>query len=325
MHESSDSKSASEETDNATTDQDGSSEDEEISQKKKVVTDAEKDAETTEEPELIEEPKVEPKIESSVEPTVEPKFEAETEHDISEKPETPETLEIAESKSEEDIESIKTDTDQEEPTITTPEVEGEEEYEDKDDKSSKGSFLELDTETRERMKIIEEEEQRAAEEQRIAEEEAEFMETGIFAIKTSIGHEKMVANWIALRARKRKLSVFAILSPPKLRGYLLLEGVKNKEALQDLIKGVQHARSVVDGMSSLEEIEHFLTPKPLVSGIEEGDVVEIIAGPFKGEKAKVTQIDESKEEITVELFEAMVSIPVTIRGDHVRILEKEGK
>ncbi len=187
------------------------------------------------------------------------------------------------------------------------------------------SFLELDTETREKMLEIEEEELKKEEEERLAKEEAEFKESGIFAIKTSIGHEKMVANWLAIRARKRKLEVYAILSPPKLRGYLLLEGVKNKEALQDLIKGVQHARSVVDGTSSLDEIEHFLTPKPLVSGIEEGDVVEIIAGPFKGEKAKVTQIDESKEEITVELFEAMVSIPVTIRGDHVRILEKETK
>jgi transcriptional antiterminator NusG len=188
-----------------------------------------------------------------------------------------------------------------------------------------GSFLELDTDTRHKMDEIEESERLAEEAERAAEEDAELFETGIFAVKTSIGHEKMVANWLAIRARKRKMDVFAILSPPKLRGYLLLEGVKNKEALQDMIKGVQHARSVVDGTSSIEEIEHFLTPKPLVSGIEEGDVVEIIAGPFKGEKAKVTQIDESKEEITVELFEAMVSIPVTIRGDHVRILEKEGK
>ncbi len=182
------------------------------------------------------------------------------------------------------------------------------------------TFLELDKETQERMVEIE-----AAELEAVKTEEDEPTEVGIFAVKTSIGHEKMVANWLAMRARKRKIGVYAILSPPKLRGYLLLESVKNYEALQDMIKGVQHARSVVEGNTSLDEIEHFLTPKPLVSGIEEGDVVEIIAGPFKGEKAKVTQIDEAKEEITVELFEAMVSIPVTIRGDHVRILEKEAK
>src|SRR2546426_1151304 len=59
------------------------------------------------------------------------------------------------------------------------------------------------------------------------------------------------------------------------------------------------------------------------SGIMEGDIVELVAGPFKGEKARVMKIDETKEEITVELFEAMVRIPVTVRGDSVRVLQKE--
>ena len=74
---------------------------------------------------------------------------------------------------------------------------------------------------------------------------------------------------------------------------------------------------------NFSEIDHYLAPKPLVSGIMEGDVVELVAGPFKGEKARVQKIDEAKEEITVELFEAIVPIPVTVRGDHVRVLEKE--
>jgi transcriptional antiterminator NusG len=156
----------------------------------------------------------------------------------------------------------------------------------------------------------------------ISPEEEEFGLT-IFAIKTAIGHEKMVADRISSRARKRKFSVHSLLSPTKLRGYVLVECVNNRDAVKDLIKGLEHVRNVVDGETTLDEIEHFLTPKPLVFGIMEGDIVEIISGPFKGEKAKVQQIDESKEEITVELFEAMVSIPVTIRGDHVRVLEKE--
>lgn len=145
----------------------------------------------------------------------------------------------------------------------------------------------------------------------------------IFAIKTSIGHEKMVVNSIANRARKRHAEIFSILSPTKLRGYILVEGRKNVNSIQNLIKGLEHVKNIIEGDTALGEIEHFLTPKPLVSGIAIGDIVEIVNGPFKGEKARVKHIDESKEEITVELFEAMVSIPVTIRGDHVRVLEKE--
>jgi transcriptional antiterminator NusG len=95
-----------------------------------------------------------------------------------------------------------------------------------------------------------------------------------------------------------------------------------------LLKGVKKVRGIVRGEAgniSMEEIEHFLAPKPLVSGIVEGNIVELFAGPFKGEKARVQNIDEAREEITVELFEAMISIPITVRGDHVRVIEKELK
>jgi len=163
-----------------------------------------------------------------------------------------------------------------------------------------------------------------------ADEEPVFP-TAIYAIKTSIGHEKTVADGIAFKAKREKVEVFSILSPAPMRGYVYLEGV-NPDRLSDLVKGVKRARGMVrargttDAAASaipVEEIAHFLEPKPLVSGIVEGNIVEITQGPFKGEKARVIQIDETKEEITVELIEAMISIPITVRGDAVRVLEKE--
>jgi transcriptional antiterminator NusG len=144
----------------------------------------------------------------------------------------------------------------------------------------------------------------------------------ILAVKTSIGHEKAVADSLASRAKTKPIGVFAILSPATMRGYVLVEAM-NTDALKELVKGVRRTRGLVNGETTFGEIAHYLTPKPIVSGIVEGDIVELIAGPFKGEKARVQQIDESKEEITVELFEAMVPIPVTIKGEYVRVLEKE--
>jgi transcriptional antiterminator NusG len=144
----------------------------------------------------------------------------------------------------------------------------------------------------------------------------------IVALKASIGHERQVADDVASKAKASKSGIYAILAPTTLRGYVLIEGM-NTDELKETVRGIRRARGLVEGETSFEEIDHFLTPKPLVSGIMEGDVVELIAGPFKGEKARVKQIDETKEEITVELFEAMVPIPVTVRGDHVRVLEKE--
>lgn len=145
----------------------------------------------------------------------------------------------------------------------------------------------------------------------------------ILILKTSIGHERAVVDGVAGKAKiGNDKGIFALLAPGKLDGYVFMEAM-NTDLVRETCRGVRKAKGLVDGETNLTEIEHFLTPKPLVSGISEGDVVELVAGPFKGEKARVQKIDESKEEITVELFEATVPIPVTVRGDSVRVLEKE--
>lgn len=148
-------------------------------------------------------------------------------------------------------------------------------------------------------------------------------EDKIFAVKTAIGHEKAAATSLYNRIGTIKnKDVYSILSPQNLRGYLLIEA-RSRERLKLLLKGVPHVRTVVEGTAEMSEVEGFLTPQPAVKGVAPGDIVELIAGPFKGEKARVQHIEESREEITVELFESMVPIPITVRGDHIRVLEKE--
>jgi transcription termination/antitermination protein NusG len=149
----------------------------------------------------------------------------------------------------------------------------------------------------------------------------------VLAVKSSIGHERGVADSIYARAKAKDVGIFSILVPANLRGYVFVESM-NPDRLEEVVRGVRRARGVVKGEGenrgiAFTDIDLYLTPKPVVSGIMEGDIVELVAGPFKGEKARVMKIDETKEEITVELFEAMVRIPVTVRGDHVRVLQKE--
>ncbi len=149
----------------------------------------------------------------------------------------------------------------------------------------------------------------------------------VLAVKSSIGHERAVADSIYARAKAKDVGIFTILVPANLRGYVFVESM-NPDRLEEVVRGVRRARGVVKGEGeqrgiSFTDIDLYLSPKPVVSGIMQGDIVELVAGPFKGEKARVQKIDETKEEITVELFEAMVRIPVTVRGDHVRVLQKE--
>ena len=147
-------------------------------------------------------------------------------------------------------------------------------------------------------------------------------ETSIYVVKTTANQERSVANLIAQIARKDKYDIRALLVPDVLKGYVLVEA-PTPEIVDQAIQGVPHARSVIKGASSIAEVEHFLTPRPVVVGINEGAIIELISGPFKGEKARVKRVDIAKEEITVELFEAMVPIPITVRGDHVRVHSKD--
>ena len=86
---------------------------------------------------------------------------------------------------------------------------------------------------------------------------------------------------------------------------------------------MSYARNLLDGETPVDQIEHFLTPTSAVAKITEGDIVEMVAGPFRGEKAKITHIDYSKEEITVELLDSMVPIPITVRGEQVRVIKRK--
>ena len=57
--------------------------------------------------------------------------------------------------------------------------------------------------------------------------------------------------------------------------------------------------------------------------IQKNDIVEIISGPFKREKAKVSRIDQAKEEVVVELLEAAVTIPITVKLDSVKVIRRD--
>ncbi len=152
---------------------------------------------------------------------------------------------------------------------------------------------------------------------------AEEEKTGsIFTIRTTIGQEKNTAEMLESRIRNRDLPIKSILVPQEIRGYIFVEA-DGKSAVERASSGIKHSKGLIDRQVPLKEIEELLEPKPTVGGMEKGDVVELTGGPFKGERAQIIRIDDNKEEATVELFEATVPIPVTVRGDQVKVVERK--
>ncbi len=156
----------------------------------------------------------------------------------------------------------------------------------------------------------------------------------LYILKTSIGQEQNVAREIQARLsgsgslKEIQDEVFGVLSPHFMRGYIFVEA-SALHHVEKLIGRVgvsttpmKNCRKVLGGESPLGDVLPYLEPKAATAGIEEGSIVEIHGGAFRGQAARVTRVTESKEEVTVELFEAAVPVALTVRADQVRVTQR---
>jgi len=156
----------------------------------------------------------------------------------------------------------------------------------------------------------------------------------LYILKVTMGQEQKVASEIQARLsgtgslQDIKSEIFSVLCPTMMRGYVFVEAsaFHHVEKLIGRAGGrttpLKNCRKVLPGTSPLGDVTPYLEPKSATAGIEEGDIVEIRVAAFKGERARVTNVAENKEEVTVELFDAAIPIPMTIRADQVRVTQR---
>jgi transcriptional antiterminator NusG len=152
-------------------------------------------------------------------------------------------------------------------------------------------------------------------------EKHEEYPTKVFAVKTTTGQEKNVARLVAAKVEMNKIPIKAILVPETLRGYVFIEA-EGPHFVEEAITGVKHVRSRIPGIVSFAEIERYIVKKPIIEELNENDIVEVTGGPFKGMRAKITRIDKTKGEVTLELLEATFTLPITVNSDYVKLVEK---
>jgi transcriptional antiterminator NusG len=153
------------------------------------------------------------------------------------------------------------------------------------------------------------------------EKKEEQAQAKIFVVKTTTGQERNVARLIAAKVEMTKLPIRALLVPDTLKGYVFIEA-DGPHLVEEAIAGVRHVRSRIPGLVSFAEIERYIIRKPVIEDLNEEDVVEITGGPFKSMRAKITRIDKSKGEVTMELLEATFTLPITVHSDYVKLVEK---
>ena len=142
-----------------------------------------------------------------------------------------------------------------------------------------------------------------------------------FAVSTTVGQEKNIAKIMRGRIEVNSIPIKAILIPENLRGYIIVEA-DNPHVVERAIANIKHVKSRVPGTLNFSEVEKYILVKPAIEELEIDDIVEVIGGPFKGMKARITDIDKAKEEVIIELLEASFTLPVTVHADYVRVVKK---
>lgn len=143
----------------------------------------------------------------------------------------------------------------------------------------------------------------------------------IFPVKTTGGQEKTVATFVAKRAIQKNKPIYAVLALDTWKGYVLFESATS-QAVDESIQGFKHVRSKIPGMMVYQDIEKFLVVKSMVAELNDGDTVEIVSGPFKSMRAKITRLEREKQEVTVILLETAYQMPISLDAGYLKLIER---
>jgi transcription termination/antitermination protein NusG len=138
-----------------------------------------------------------------------------------------------------------------------------------------------------------------------------------FAIRTTGGQERVVASQIQVRVNAKRIGIRSVMVLDSFKGYIIVEAPDSNVAYEALA-GIRHVRGQIRGDLPFKDIEGYLVKKPVVSELNIDDTVEVIAGPFKSMKAKITRVDYEKQEATVVLLDSPYQIPVTVDANYLK-------
>ena len=158
----------------------------------------------------------------------------------------------------------------------------------------------------------------------VIKKEEQSKQPKLFVLRTTANREEQVVQFVSSNASKKKFGVYGLIRPHGMRGYVFVEAKSRSDAEQSVFN-IPYASGILPNEVDYKEIEHMLEQKKQEVNIQEKDIIEVISGAFKREQAKVKRIDKIKEEVVVELLEAAVPIPITIKLDAVKVIRRESE
>ncbi|MDE1810897.1 MAG: transcription elongation factor Spt5 [Candidatus Micrarchaeota archaeon] len=144
-----------------------------------------------------------------------------------------------------------------------------------------------------------------------------------FVVKVTSGQERIAANMLQNKMSP-EIPIYSIIVVEGMRGYIIVEAEDEVAVRQYITKG-RNIRGILPKPLEEEEVNKLIEVRSHAVGIERGDTIEFTSGPFKGYKAKVLKVDDLKDDITVELMDVVVPIPITTKMNTAKVIQKADK
>jgi transcriptional antiterminator NusG len=143
-----------------------------------------------------------------------------------------------------------------------------------------------------------------------------------YVIRTVPGkEEKFMDSLQKVVSKKEDHGIYAFFRPETVKGYIFVEA-RNLISIVDSIRGIPNNKGVIRNPISLSDLDKYFEKEGEQVIVNERDIVEIISGPFKGDKAKVVRVVPGKDEVVIEPLGIAVPIPITLSIDDIRIIEQ---
>ncbi len=143
-----------------------------------------------------------------------------------------------------------------------------------------------------------------------------------YAARVVGGRELKIMETLFLFGKKYPNAIKAVLWKEQIQGYLFIES-DDYNTLTQIAKSIRDIRGIINTPLKEEEINTMITKEEEEIELLPGDIVEIIVGPFKGERAKVIRIDKGKGEAVVQLLTTTVPIPIDIKLNWLLLRERK--
>lgn len=156
-------------------------------------------------------------------------------------------------------------------------------------------------------------------------EEVISNEKEYYIVRTAPGKEAKFIDQIEQYLKKKEdHGIYSVFSPETVKGYIFVESISVTK-LVDNLRAIPNFKGVIKTPVDFEELSKYFEKEGEAVVVSERDIVEIIAGPFKGDRARVVRTVPGKDEVVIEPINAPVPIPITLNIDDIRLIEESNK